>query len=142
MWSDDITRRLSSSLKGFDMEIGAGEHDIDKLQDYVIGILPHEYVRLLTIANGASGWLRQRYLILYPTEDVIRVNKATEMGTHSKGRLIFASNGGGTSYLLDLGNAEASAVYSCEDVDLGVEQPRRISDSIDEFLQRYGPGVE
>ena len=129
-------------LNDFEREPSADQRILTELTSFASSDLPLDYVELLKSSNGASGWLRGRYLIVYAADEVIAINRANATVKCVPGRLIFASNGGGTSYLLDLGKSQTTNVYRCEDVDLSFEASDRIACSIDEFIRNYGPEMD
>jgi hypothetical protein len=129
-------------LNEFERVPGADKRVLKELSSFATSGLPSDYVQLLRFSNGTSGWLRGRYLIVYSVDEVVAVNRAHATAQYVPGRLIFGSNGGGTSYLLDLGESPTTNVYRCEDVDLSDEASDRIAGSIEEFIRSYGPKVD
>jgi hypothetical protein len=128
-------------FENFQREHGAHQSQIDDLVSFSAFELPSDYLELLRRANGLSGWLRNRYLIIYSTEEAITINRAASVMKRLPGKLIFGSNGGGTSYLLEAGRSAYARVYRCEDVDLTNEELTHIASSMYEFLERFGREV-
>ncbi len=137
-----MTPAFDQLLHGMERHNRASDADLSELQSFAGVQLPADYVALLRHSDGTTGWLRGRYLIIYSTRKVISVNRASKIKDVLPNWLIFASNGGGTSYLFDLNTSQVSSpVYRCEDVDIGAESPELIATSIEEFIQSFGPMV-
>jgi hypothetical protein len=128
-------------LDGFNLTRGVGEKPADELRIFTDSNLPLDYVQLLEFSDGANGWREGRFLSLFSAQDAIRINQAAKTKQVCPGKFIFASNAGGTSFLLDLVSSPNARIYQCEDVDLGPESMKQIAGSIHEFLQIYGPAV-
>ena len=133
--------KLDTVLRSFEREDGISRQGLDNLIAFAASPLPADYLDLLKFSNGASGWLRERYLVIYSADEVISINRFAKMETILPNMIIFGSNGGGTSFLLELGQSNLSTIYRCEDVDLGNESLIRISSSMESFLDQFGPQV-
>ena len=136
-----ILRAFENILETFHRNQAADQRDIDNLRTFTKSELPSDYIEFLKFSNGASGWLNEHYLVVYSIEEVINVNRIADTSRYCPGRLIFASNRGGTSYLLKLASLPSVPVFRCEDVDLSYESSIEITSSMDKFFQNYGPDV-
>src|SRR5437016_394113 len=96
---------VEETLRGFALEASAKAQELEDAIAFARSELPDEYLDVMRFSNGASGWLRGRYLIIYSVSEVIAVNRAADSASRVPGKLIFGSNGGGTSYLIDLGTS-------------------------------------
>jgi hypothetical protein len=132
---------IRALLQGCRREPGATQDNLRDLLSFVASELPDDYVDLLTFANGATGQRGGRHLIIFSSETAITINRVAMTKDNVPGNLIFASNGGGTSYLLELGQSQWSRVYRCEDVDMSHEQSVLIASSIEDFIRRFGTRI-
>src|SRR5579859_1697783 len=64
--------------------------------------LPEDYVQFLQRCNGGEGFIGKAYLILWPVEELVKMNKAYEVEEYASGVLIFGSNGGGEAFAFDM----------------------------------------
>lgn len=71
--------------------------------EMTIGIsLPIEYRDFLKITNGFEGFLaNNRYLILWPIEQIAELNEAYNVAEFAPGLLLIGSDGGDTGYGFD-----------------------------------------
>jgi hypothetical protein len=64
--------------------------------------LPEHYVQFLQQMNGGEGFIGSKaYLILWPVEELLPMNKAYEVGEYAPDLFLFGSNGGGEAYAFD-----------------------------------------
>jgi hypothetical protein len=52
--------------------------------------------------NGGEGFLPETYLMLFRTEELIRLNREYEVKTYLPGFFLFGSNGGGEGFGFNL----------------------------------------
>jgi len=95
--------------------------------------LPADYIEFMKNANGGHGSVGKEHLIVFPAQDIVRINEAASVARFAPGLLIFASNGGGQSYAFDLRHRVTSIVWFY-DMDLGDEEPIWCADSFEELL--------
>jgi hypothetical protein len=64
---------IEKVLEALDRQAPADNEALQALILFAKSELPSDYIELLKTANGAWGWLRGRYLILYSAEKVISI---------------------------------------------------------------------
>lgn len=101
--------------------------------------LSADYIEFMKNANGAHGSVGEEHLIVFPAQEIKRINEAAAVERFALGLLIFASNGGGQSYAFDLRH-EQTSIVKFYDMDLGDEEPVWCADSF-EGLLTYLAGV-
>lgn len=136
-----MTENFEEKIRNLDKDAGAAQKELDDLITFFSSPLPFDYVSLLKLSNGFSGHYNGSYLIFYSSKEVIELNRTYNTFRYSPGRAIFASNGGGTLFLLETGSFPCAAIYACEAVDLGREPYERVASSILDFLEVYGPEI-
>src|SRR5258706_13646045 len=78
----------NSALQKFDQEAGFR--------------LPDDYLQFLQQTNGGEGFVgANAYIILWPIEELIKMNKAYEVAEYAPGLFLFGSDGGGEAYAFD-----------------------------------------
>ncbi len=61
----------------------------------LINRLPTEYIEFLQSFNGGEGFVGEEYLVLHKAEDLVKVNKDTEVELFDPNIFIIGGNGGG-----------------------------------------------
>lgn len=92
---------LAALLREFDLAAPASEQAVVTFQRESGVELPADYVRFLAFANGGEGFLGEDYLMLWPVEDLVSLNRGYEVETYAPGLLLFGSNGGGEAFAFD-----------------------------------------
>ena len=70
----------------------------EKIYDVV---LPIDYIEFMKKHNGGEGDIGQTWLILYPLEEIQKINDDYEIEEFLPGHIIIGSNGGGELYGID-----------------------------------------
>lgn len=95
--------------------------------------LPVDYVEFIKNANGGHGTVGKEHLIVFPAQEIAKINEAAAVERFAPGLLIFASNGGGQSYAFDLRHEKVDIVKFF-DMDIGDEEPIWCADSFEGLL--------
>ena len=80
----------------------ASDTSIESLEHTLGCTLPSDYKDFLKFTNGAEGWIGDEYFILWPIEEVMRLNNAYRVETFAPGLLLIGSNGGGEAFAFDM----------------------------------------
>src|SRR5271156_5392423 len=63
--------------------------------------VPHGYARFLKQANGGEGFIGNAYVILWPVEELLEMNRAYQVAEYAPGLFLFGSDGGGEGLAFD-----------------------------------------
>jgi hypothetical protein len=88
---------------GLTLASPASASQIQTAEQELGSTLPDEYKEFLRKTNGAEGEIGENaYLMLWPVEDIRRLNDAYQVATYAPGYLLFGSDGGGEAFAFDL----------------------------------------
>jgi hypothetical protein len=98
--------------------------------------LPAQYREFLLSTNGGEGITGvDTYFVLWPVQDLIRLNREYEVNEHALGLLLIGSNGGGEAFALDLREDGKQSLVSVPFVGMSLRNAVTAADSFDEFLK-------
>jgi len=63
--------------------------------------LPDGYLEFISMSNGAEGQLKSSYLIIWPIEELFRLNDAYHVDEFAPGFFLIGSDGGGMAFAFD-----------------------------------------
>ena len=89
-----VSRRLKTSA-------GASSESLTDLIDQLGHQLPSDYLSFMQITNGAEGPLGGSYIVIWPVEEVVPLNKANAVAEFAPNLVLFGSDGGSTGYGFD-----------------------------------------
>lgn len=93
---------MSTVLAHFNMAEPASEEAIQEFKQLSGLELPADYITFLKKSNGGEGLVgKNAYLILWPVEQLINLNKAYQVEEYIPGLLFIGSDGGGEAIALD-----------------------------------------
>ena len=129
---------LQNLLKEFEREPPAGEDAIEKAQDALGFRFPAEYADFLRMSNGGEGFLGpERYLMLWPVEELAESNQDYEVDAMAPGLVLFGSSGGGTAYAFERGSG---AIVDLPITPLEGSRRRTLAAGFVEFLSVLAAG--
>jgi SMI1 / KNR4 family (SUKH-1) len=98
--------------------------------------LPRDYVRFLARTNGAEGNISdQSYIVIWPIEDVAKLNKAYKFDEWLPWLTCIGSDGGGTAYCFDYRTAKIQVV-AIEFTNMSEEDVVLCAESFTDFMNR------
>ncbi|SHH55595.1 SMI1 / KNR4 family (SUKH-1) [Chryseolinea serpens] len=95
--------------------------------------LPEGYERFIRSSNGAEGFLKNAYVILWPIEDLFTHNEGYRVEEYAPGFFIIGSDGGGTSYAVD---KQTGALYEMPFIGMSREEASWVAKDFDDFIDR------
>jgi hypothetical protein len=66
--------------------------------------LPDDYAGFLQRANGGEGFIGNAYVIFWPVEELLEMNRVYHVAEYAPGLFIFGSDGGGEGFAFDMRN--------------------------------------
>jgi hypothetical protein len=101
--------------------------------------LPKEYVDFLRMSNGGEGFVGDKpgdraYIILWPVEELLTLNKAYDVQKYAPGLFLFGSDGGGEAYAFDL-RKSSKPIVRVPFVGMALDQAIGMGESFLDFLQ-------
>lgn len=118
-------------LEGLKLNEPASVQELEQIP--LLDRLPADYVEFMKRSNGGHGSVEKEHLIVFPAQEIAKINQAAAVERFAPGLLIFASNGGGQSYAFDLRHGMTSIVRF-HDMDLGDEEPVWCADTFERLL--------
>lgn len=95
---------------------------------------PDDYAQFILGANGGEGFIGSDvYLILWPIEDLLRLNNAYEVAAYAPGLLLFGSDGGGEAFAFDTHSRGSVVSVPFVGMDRGLARP--MGSNFQEFLE-------
>ncbi len=125
---------IDDVLKAFELNSGA---DIGSLETFatVFGFAPPpDYLEFMRRSNGGEGFVRTRYLVLWPLEELRQHNEGYEVPRYAPGLFVFGTNGGGEAFAFDLRRPK-SVIVSVPLIGMSLDEVSYCGDSFGEFLQ-------
>lgn len=133
---------IKEMLKEFDFQTPASNDVIDSFEKTSNMILPAEYKIFLKLTNGGEGFIgANSYLILWPVEELIELNKSYKIDDYAPGLFIFGSNGGGEAYAFDT-RMGIMDVVQVPFVGMDMALTQKIATSFDKFIEKLYNAVE
>jgi hypothetical protein len=65
---------------------------------------PIDYKEFLLFSNGCEGSIGESYICIWPIEELIEANEASEVDEYTPGLVLFGSDGGGEAFAFDMRN--------------------------------------
>src|SRR5262249_55673802 len=97
--------------------------------------LPDDYVQLLHQMNGGEGFIGSKeYLILWPIEELLKLNKEYEVAEYAPDLFLFGSNGGGEAYAFDKRSKHSIVAVPFVGMDVSLTQMQ--APSFKDFIER------
>jgi len=95
--------------------------------------LPATYLRALATANGGQGFIGNRFVNLWPVEEIVERNKHYQVVEYAPELLLIGSNGGGVAYAFDTSQSDES-IYEVPFIGLDVKDARLIAKSFEALV--------
>jgi hypothetical protein len=130
---------LRSYLQTFNGRAGAADSSIVYAEQQLGSILPSEYKEFLRTTNGGEGFVGERYVILYPVEELASANKDYMVQEFAPGLVIFGSDGGGEAFGFDTRTPQR-AVVMISFVGMEWAEAKPLGANFNEFLIRLHRG--
>ncbi|HVH09230.1 MAG TPA: SMI1/KNR4 family protein [Gemmatimonadales bacterium] len=96
--------------------------------------LPEDYIFFLQHSNGGEGFIGNAYVILWPVEQLIEMNRAYHVADYAPGLFLFGSDGGGEAFAFDT-RSKAMPIASVPFVGMALEVARPLASSFGAFLK-------
>ncbi len=130
---------LRSLAEGLELNEGAPPDTIEAVQAALGVTFPEDLVSFLRDSNGAEGLIGDGYLNLFPVEELVELNEIPLMGLPNRRFVLFASDGGGESSVLDA-SADPPRILEIPD-SIDPEDERPVGTSMADLLRyvRSGP---
>jgi hypothetical protein len=122
-------------LKKFNGHGAASTAEIEVCERWCGSRLPQGYLQFLSIANGGEGFIGRSYAILWPVNELPKMNDAYEVSAYAPGLLIFGSDGGGEAYGFDV-RSDAWTILKMPFVGMSWDLACTLGGSFQEFLQQ------
>jgi|ERR1044071_1191580 hypothetical protein len=94
--------------------------------------LPDEYLEFLRISNGAEGFIGKKYVMFWPLEELLELNKSYEVDKHAPGLFLFGSSGGGEAYAFD--TRFSMSIVQVPFVGMDLREAWHVAQTFHEFL--------
>ncbi len=106
-----MDERIATMIKGLDLRPPSSVVAIDKFERNANFKLPDDYIEFLRFTNGGEGFIgEQSYIMLWPIQDMIELNKSYKVNEYASGLFLFGSNGGGEAYAFDISSKHMNIV--------------------------------
>ena len=92
---------MKKEFKHFKFNPPASSREIARLRDFLGMDLPEDYLSFMMKGNGGEGWIGEKYLMLWPIEELLAYHQAYQMSKYAPGFLLFGSNGGLEAFAFD-----------------------------------------
>jgi hypothetical protein len=116
---------------------GASSQFLDDLMLQLGRRLPSDYLTFMLVTNGAEGKVGSSYVIIWPVEEVLQLNKSYGVSEFAPNLVLFGSDGGTKGYGFDTGSPDFEIVG----VDLILtDVTERMGSSLLEFFERLALG--
>jgi hypothetical protein len=122
-------------VKDKDRNPPAPASEVDAFASHLNAILPPDYLAFLREANGSEGSVgrREKYLVLWPVGDIMRINADYHVQELAPHLLLFGSNGAGEAYAFKLTTNPVTVVSV---PFIGMDEEVEWGSSFGEFLRR------
>jgi hypothetical protein len=125
---------LDKLLAEFNGNAGASVTAIQALADALKINFPDDYVAFLGATNGGEGMIGETYLMLWPVEEIMKLNTSYQVDEFAPGLLLFGSDGGGEAFAYDT-RTNPWQVVKIPFVGMDLEDVEVLSPSFEEFLE-------
>jgi SMI1/KNR4 family protein SUKH-1 len=126
---DMLTQGMELAAPAPDALIASVEQDLGTK-------LPREYVEFLRRCNGAEGPIGEcAYLVLWPVQNLKKLNVEYQVHEYAPGFLLFGSDGGGEAFAFDYTSKHARVVQ-IPFIGMDPNAAEGVSDSFDAFLRQ------
>jgi hypothetical protein len=113
----------------------ATEKAIVDLTNALPKTLPKAYWKIMALANGGEGFVGDKYVELWPVEELVKLNKKHQVAKNAPDLFAIGSNGKGEAYAFDVAKADG-AVYQLAIAGMNPKDARLVAHSFDAFLPR------
>lgn len=112
----------------------ASLRDIDDLISRSKINFPPDYIEFMHQSDGAEGPIgNERYLVLWPTKDILELNEQYHVNDFAPHLLVFGSDGGGEAFAFDRRTKPATIVRV---PFIGLDEAVIYGNRFDEFLTK------
>ena len=125
---------MKDLLAKFNANSPASASLIQELETHAGLHLPDEYAGFLKRANGGEGFIGNAYLILWPAQELLEMNKAYQVEEYAPGLFLFGSDGGGEAFAFDI-RSGMNAIVAVPFVGMDLNLARFIAPSFMPFLE-------
>ena len=95
---------------------------------------PDDYKKFILASNGAEGSIgNNKYLVLYPIDELIEINNEYEVEKNQPGLIYFGSDGGDTSYAFD--TTDKMSLVSIPFICIHTEEKEKLGNNFEEFIE-------
>ncbi len=125
----ELTARLEKKAPANALLIGQIENQL--------GIsFPPDYREFMSRSNGAEGPIGpSSYLQLWPVEEIPKLNEIARVSDFAPGLVLFASDGGSTSYAFDTRQRDKTQFVQVPDVPLSLDEAEVLGQTFLQFLE-------
>jgi hypothetical protein len=124
---------LNSLLKNFSIGSPATSSEIAKAEEYFGYAFPVDYKEFLSLTNGMEGSLKDDYLVLWSTNELVELNIAYQVKDFVKDLIIFGSDGEEDAFAFDFANLQ-SFIVKLPFIGMGHIPTEKLADTFEEFL--------
>jgi hypothetical protein len=133
-------------LSNFECRAPADDSAIRRFEQESGDCLPEDYKQFLRHSDGGQGFvLSSAYLILWPVEQLLEMNKAYEVAEYAPGLVLFGSDGGGEALAFDM-RSDAKPVVVVPFVGMDLDAIWPVAATFKSFLvipkESWGPHVD
>lgn len=133
-----MTPRQAQLLAKFNGNPPVGLSALQAFQKAAAFHLPQDYVEFLQRTNGGEGLIGQNaYVILWPVEDLLEMNRAYQVDEYAPGLFIFGSDGGGEAFAFDR-RSDKMPVVSVPFVGMDLSLIQPLGSGFQAFLEELG----
>ena len=101
---DELARKLEQ-IGEWHKEAPASDGDVTKIQAevrlFVGHSIPEDYISFLRWANGGEGTIGGVYVSLWPTQELVQLNKDYQVDKWMPNALVIGTDGGSKAYIFD-----------------------------------------
>lgn len=99
---------LEQFLRDFKGNPPLAAQDFERILRDIPFTLPEDYLAVMRLCNGGSGFVGANFLMLYDLGQLMDLHRASEIATHLPGIFVFGSEGGAEGFAFDFRKESAS----------------------------------
>ena len=122
---------VSPSKTKIDRNSPPSENEIQTFVNEVSFKLPAGFIDFFMESNGANVNLDDKYIMLWPLTDMVRLNLEYNVSEYAPDFFLFGSNGGGESYAIE---KDTGYIYEMPFIGMSKEEAIFMSKTFTEFI--------
>lgn len=130
-----MNENIKNLCKEMELNLPTAKEIIEEVQNKFGIRFPKQYFDFMLFCNGGEGSIgHNSYLVIWPIEQLVDLNKAYAVSDFTPGLIYFGSDGGDMAYAFDA-REESFTIVEFPFESIKIDDAKLCGNTVDEFLK-------